>query len=146
MTDGALVCFVCLDDKDKEKEQPAMAIQVKSTYLTIPVSDFERSAQWYGEHLGFRVVKRDPFYCELVNESGIRILFQQNEHRLHSHFVYPDGALQSSYGFMVEDAEAAYSYFMERNVEVGPFFDYQGKSFSFYDPDGNFIEVWSVQQ
>ncbi|BBH24408.1 hypothetical protein Back11_57530 [Paenibacillus baekrokdamisoli] len=80
---------------------------------------------------------------ELGNESGIRILFQQNEHSLHSHFIYPDGALQSSYGFMVDDAESAYQYFVNKGLKVGEIFDYQGKSFSFYDPDGNFIEVWS---
>ncbi|XEC95780.1 VOC family protein [Paenibacillus tarimensis] len=121
-----------------------MAIQLKSAYLTIPVSDFRHSAEWYGEHLGFKVVTEDPFYFELVNESGIRILLQQNEHNLHSHFTYPDGSLQSSYGFMVDDAESAYHYFVDKGVKVGQLFDYQGKSFSFYDPDGNFIEVWSV--
>ncbi|MBP3962705.1 VOC family protein [Paenibacillus lignilyticus] len=123
-----------------------MPIQLKSTYLTVPVSNFSQSVEWYSEQLGFRVVKEDPFYIELVNESGIRILFQQNEHNLHSHFVYPDGALQSSYGFMVDDAEAAYHEFVERGIKVGQLFDYQGKSFSFYDPDGNFIEIWSPAQ
>jgi len=46
----------------------------------------------------------------------------------------------------VDDAEAAYRYLQERGVKVGEFFDYQGKSFSFYDPDGNFIEVWSLPE
>lgn len=121
-----------------------MAIQLKSTYLTIPVNNFSRSAEWYGEHLGFQIVKEDPFYIELANASGIRILFQQNEHNLHSHFTYPDGALQSSYGFMVDDAEPAYQYFVDHGLKVGQLFDYQGKSFSFYDPDDNFIEIWSL--
>jgi len=46
----------------------------------------------------------------------------------------------------VDDAEAAYRYLQKRGVKVGEFFDYQGKSFSFYDPDGNFIEVWSLPE
>lgn len=121
-----------------------MGITLKSTYLTIPVSNFERSVEWYGEHLGFKVTMRDPFYIELQNELGIKILLQQNEHNLNSHFVYPDGALQSSYGFMVDDPESAYQYFNDKGIKVGEFFNYQGKSFSFYDPDGNFIEVWSL--
>lgn len=120
-----------------------MGITPKSTYLTIPVSNYECSIEWYGEHLGFKVFIRDPFYVELQNEEGVRILLQQNEDKLHSHFVYPNGALQSSYGFMVDDAETAYQYFIDKGIKVGEFFDYQGKSFSFYDPDGNFIEVWS---
>jgi catechol 2,3-dioxygenase-like lactoylglutathione lyase family enzyme len=123
-----------------------LAIQLKSAYLTIPVSNLQRSAQWYGEHFGFKIITEDPIYLELVNETGIRILFQQNEHNLNSHFTYPDGALQSSYGFMVSDAESTYQYLIEQGVKVGHFFDYQGKSFSFYDPDGNFIEVWSLSK
>jgi catechol 2,3-dioxygenase-like lactoylglutathione lyase family enzyme len=121
-----------------------VAITLKTAYLTIPVSNFKRSIDWYGEHFGFQVTTEDPLYIELQNESGIKILFQQNEHSLNSHFVYPNGALQSSYGFMVEDAESAYQYFIDKGIKVGEFFDYQGKSLSFYDPDGNFIEVWST--
>jgi hypothetical protein len=44
----------------------------------------------------------------------------------------------------VDDAAAVYQYLLNKGVTVGKFFDYQGKSFSFYDPDGNFIEVWSL--
>ncbi|MCJ7841657.1 VOC family protein [Lederbergia sp. NSJ-179] len=80
----------------------------------------------------------------MENEEGIKILLQQNEDNLNSHFVYPNGALQSSYGFMVDDAESAYQYFIDKGIKVGEFFDYQGKSFSFYDPDGNFIEIWGL--
>jgi catechol 2,3-dioxygenase-like lactoylglutathione lyase family enzyme len=123
-----------------------MGLKLKSAYLTIPVSDYQRSVAWYGEHFGFRAVLEDPYYVEMQNESGIRILLHRNEHNLHSHFVYPNGAPQSSYGFIVDDAEEAYRYLREQGVKVGEFFDYQGKSFSFYDPDGNFIEVWSLPE
>ncbi|WP_396426748.1 VOC family protein [Lederbergia sp. NSJ-179] len=33
-----------------------MGITLKSTYLTIPVSNFDRSIEWYGQHLGFKVL------------------------------------------------------------------------------------------
>lgn len=122
-----------------------MVIRLKTAYLTIPVSNFKRSMEWYGEHFGFTVITEDPNYIELQNESGIRILLQENEHKLNSHFVYPNGALQSSYGFMVEDVESVYQYLIDKGIKVGELFDYQGKSFSFYDPDGNFIEVWSTE-
>jgi hypothetical protein len=82
---------------------------------------------------------------ELVNETGVRILLQENKNGLHSHFEYPDGALQSSYGFLVPNAEHAYTYLLAEGVHVGRFFpDYQGQSFSFFDPDENFIEIWSL--
>lgn len=121
-----------------------MGLKLISAYLTIPVSNFKRSVGWYGEHFGFKVITEDPNYIELQNESGIKILFQQNDHNLNSHFVYPNGAIQSSYGFIVDDADTAYRYCMDKGIKVGEFFNYQGKSFSFYDPDGNFIEVWST--
>lgn len=123
-----------------------MGVTLKTAYLTIPVSDFQQSIEWYGKHFGFKVVTKDPFYVELQNDLGIRILLQQNVHNLHSHFVYPDGALQSSYGFIVDDAESVYQYLLSNGVKVGEFFNYQGKSFSFYDPDGNFIEIWSLPE
>jgi catechol 2,3-dioxygenase-like lactoylglutathione lyase family enzyme len=124
-----------------------MAIQLKSAYLTIPVSNLHRSVAWYGEHFGFKVVKEDSLYLELVNETGVRVLLQENEHKLNSHYTFPNGALQSSYGFIVPDAETAYNYLIDKGVKVGKFYpDYQGKSFSFYDPDGNFIEIWSFPE
>lgn len=39
------------------------------------------------------------------------------------------GAAQSSYGFLVSEAESAYNYLIGQGVKVGEFFDYQGKSF-----------------
>jgi hypothetical protein len=47
---------------------------------------------------------------------------------------------------MVDDAESAYRYCKDNGIRVGEFFEYQGQSFSFYDLDGNFIEVWSFQR
>lgn len=82
-----------------------MGLKLNSTYITIPVSSFNNSVDWYKEHFGFKVITEDPNYIELQNESGIKILFQQDEHNLNSHFIYPNGAAQSSYGFMVNDAE-----------------------------------------
>ncbi|CAG7633803.1 VOC family protein [Paenibacillus allorhizosphaerae] len=118
--------------------------QLISAYLTIPVSDLRRSADWYAEHLGFTITAEDPLYLELTTETGVRILFQQNNDGIHSHMTYPNGALQSAYGFIVPDAESLYQQFKDKGVQVGKLFHYQGKSFSFYDPDGNFIEIWSL--
>lgn len=123
-----------------------MAVALKSAYPTIPVGDIQRAVEWYGEHFGFKVGTEAGPFVELQNEAGVRIILLQNDHNLHSHFVYPDGAPQSSYGFIVDDAEAVYKYLQEKGVRVGEFFDYQGKSFSFYDLDGNFIEIWSLPQ
>ncbi|MBP1996244.1 VOC family protein [Paenibacillus eucommiae] len=119
---------------------------IKSAYLTIPVSNLQSSANWYGEHFGFKIVTEDSIFLELMTESGVRILFQHNDHNINSHMTYSGGTLQSAYGFIVSDAELLYKEFIDKGINVGELFDYQGKSFSFYDPDGNYIEVWSLPE
>lgn len=40
-------------------------MKLNSAYLTIPVSNFNNSVDWYGEHFGFKVTTVDPNYIEL---------------------------------------------------------------------------------
>lgn len=118
---------------------------LKSSYLAIPVTDIQTAAEWYGKHFGFKVVTEDPIFLELLTESGVRICLSQHEMKVNSHINLPDGPFPVQ-GFIVLDAASVYQELKNDGVEVGEFFDYQGKSFSFYDPDRNFIEVWSLPE
>nr|WP_210190677.1 hypothetical protein [Paenibacillus uliginis] len=69
----------------------------------------------------------------------------KHEPKVNSHINLSDGPFPVK-GFIVSDAEAIYQELKNNGVEVGKFFEYQGKSFSFYDLDGNFIEVWSLSE
>ncbi|MFD1676870.1 VOC family protein [Alicyclobacillus fodiniaquatilis] len=118
-------------------------MELKSAYLGIPVSDLQAAAEWYGKHFGFKVVTEDPIFLELITKSGVRICLTQHEPKVNSHINLPSGPFPVQ-GFIVSDAELVYQGLKNNGVQVGEFFDYQGKSFSFYDLDGNFIEVWSL--
>ena len=50
---------------------------------------------------------------------------------------------KSAYGFVVDDIKGARERLIENQVKVEDIIDYFGLSFSFYDLDGNKIEIWS---
>lgn len=113
------------------------------SYIYIPVSDLDKSAEWYEEHLGFRVTLKDPLYYELSTENGIRIMLLPNGEHINSQLNFSDGE-NPAYGFIVDDIDSIREKLISDNVKVGEMFDYQGRSFSFFDPDGNKIELWEV--
>lgn len=59
------------------------------SYIYIPVSDMEKSAEWYKEILGFKVTLKDPLYYELSTENGIRIMLLPNEEHINSQMTFP---------------------------------------------------------
>lgn len=65
-----------------------------------------------------------------------------NEGHITSHMNYKSGP-QAAHGFVVPDIESVYQKLIEAGIKVNPISDYQGKSFGFYDPDGNLLEFWS---
>jgi len=114
-------------------------------YVYIPVSNFDKATEWYNDILGFELVFSDPLYRELRSRSGIRIMLIEQRGSINSHMMYDTGA-QASYGFSVNDIEKIYSEFISRGVEAKKIGEYQGKSFSFSDLDGNIIELWEEQK
>ncbi|MCD9025477.1 VOC family protein [Cohnella silvisoli] len=117
-------------------------MQLLGGYHYIPVSNLQRSAEWYSDHLGFKLVFEDPLYLELRSESGIRIILITNEDNVRSHMTYSNGP-QAAYGFIVSNIESTYQQFIEKGIKIGRISNYQGTSFGFHDPDGNIIELWS---
>lgn len=116
-------------------------MSIFSSYLYIPVSDFKRSAEWYKQHFGFRVVKEDALFLELRSEFGVRVMLIMNEPSIHSHMDYSTGT-QAAYGFVVPNIHEIYQELASSGVEVMSMTDYEGTSFKFYDPDRNIIELW----
>ena len=116
-------------------------MQLINSYLYIPVSSFDKSAEWYQDILGFKLKLSDPLYRDLESESGIRVMLIERRDNINSQMMYDTGA-QPSYGFIVKDIEGVRSELISKGVRVTDIGDYQGKSFSFYDPDDNKIELW----
>ena len=116
-------------------------MELLNAYIYIPVSDFDKAAEWYNNILGFELVFSDPLYRELRSQSGIRVMLIERRGSINSHMMYDTG-VQASYGFSVNDIEKIHSEFILKGVEAKKIGEYQGKSFSFSDLDGNIIELW----
>ena len=112
-----------------------------NSYLYIPVSDFNRSVEWYQDVLGFKLKLSDPIYRDLKSQSGIRIMLIERRDNINSQMMYDTGA-QASYGFKVKNIVNIRSELISKGVRVTEIGDYQGKSFSFFDLDDNKIEIW----
>lgn len=125
-----------------DKDTGAPVVRLTSGYHYIPVSNLEQARDWYAENLGFRVVKEDKLYLDLRTDSGVRILLLPSEGNLTSNMLFPNGQ-QAAHGFIVANIAAVYQRFVDKGIKVGKLFDYDGTSFSFFDPDGNKIELWS---
>ncbi|MDE7192614.1 MAG: hypothetical protein K2O14_01470 [Oscillospiraceae bacterium] len=66
-----------------------------------------------------------------------------NEEHITSQLAFSDGE-NPAYGFIVDDIEAIRKKLVGNNIKVGEMLDYQGRSFSFFDLDGNKIDLWEV--
>ena len=117
-------------------------MQLIKGYFYIPVSDFDVSVKWYEDVLGFKLVLNDPLYRDLESPTGIRIMLIERRGNINSQMMYDTGE-QASYGFIVDNIEEIHSYLISKDIRVTNIGDYQGKSFSFFDPDDNRIEMWS---
>lgn len=111
------------------------------SYVYIPVGDMEKAAEWYERNLGFRLLYKDPLYFDMRTENGIKIMLIPTEGNITSQMQYSAGQ-QSAYGFCVDDFDAIKGKLEMNRVKIGEVFDYCGRSFSFYDLDGNKIEIW----
>nr|WP_239566183.1 VOC family protein [Paenibacillus sacheonensis] len=88
---------------------------MKSSYLGIPVDNLESAVEWYGKHFGFKVIKVDPIFVELLTESGVRICLSKHDPAVNSHIDLPTGPFPVQ-GFIVSDAEAVYQELRDNGV------------------------------
>lgn len=112
-----------------------------SSYIYIPVSDLEKAADWYRKILDFNVVHRDTLYYDMRTDNGVKIMLIPCENNLTSQMQYSTGQ-QPAYGFCVDDFDSVREKLEQNHVKIGELFDYFGRSLSFYDLDGNKIEIW----
>ena len=116
-------------------------MELYSGYVYIPVSDFDKATRWYHDVLGFALVVTDPLYRELRSRLGARIMLIERRGGINAHMQYDTGP-QAAFGFSVDNIESIHAELASKGVEVKKIVEYQGKSFSFSDLDGNIIELW----
>ncbi len=112
-----------------------------SSYIYIPVADLEKAADWYEENLDFHVIYKDSLYYDVRTDNGVKIMLIPGEKKMNSQMQYATGQ-QPAYGFCVDDFDAIKEKLEQNGVKIGETYDYFGRSFSFFDPDGNKIEIW----
>ena len=112
-----------------------------SSYIYIPVSDLEKSADWYEKNLEFNVKYKDALYFDMRTDNGIKIMLIPSEKNITSQMQYSTGQ-QPAYGFCVDNFDSIRKKLEMNGVKIGEVFDYFGRSFSFFDLDGNKIEIW----
>lgn len=112
-----------------------------SSYIYIPVSDLEKAADWYEKKLGFKVIYKDSLYFDMRTDNGVKIMLIPSEKHITSQMQYSTGE-QPAYGFSIDDFDVMKEKLEMNGVKIGEVFDYFGRSLSFFDPDGNKIEIW----
>lgn len=120
-------------------------LRVGTTY--IPVSNVERSTQWYKNMLGAEISYQDEdkTILNLANQSIFLVKSKQNET---ANFIDSYGQERFSLTFEVDGIEALlalHQNFIDQKMKVGEIEDrgHAGKNFVFHDPDGNQFDVWS---
>ena len=112
-----------------------------SSYIYIPVGDLEKAASWYGKMFDFHVAYRDSLYFDMRTDSGVKIMLIPGEGNITSQMQYSTGQ-QPAYGFCVDNFDSIREKLERNHIKTGEVFDYFGRSLSFFDPDGNKIEIW----
>ena len=111
----------------------------------IPVKDLERSAKWYEEILGFKLI-----YIE--EEAAVMKISEQSQTVVclvktikHQPMKFPENqfGVGKYYNFIPDDIEEAHRTLLTKNVKVNQISgEGTTKFFTFYDPDGNPLGVF----
>jgi catechol 2,3-dioxygenase-like lactoylglutathione lyase family enzyme len=120
-------------------------LRVGTTY--IPVSNVELSSEWYVNLLGAELSYKDEDKAILnfANQSIFLVRSKENQ-SLNFYDIY--GEERFSITFEVDGLnalEAIHKDFTRKQIRVGEIEDrgHPGRSFIFYDLDGNKFDVWS---
>lgn len=128
-----------LNQQVKEKIKNPLLHAVNCIY--IPVADYEKSADWYGEYLGLNRVSPGSNIVLLGNGTWMFLCDAAGES---PNFVATDGTVISPFTFETEDIVTLHQSLTRGGAEVEPVEDFGdcGLKFWFKDPDGNRFHVW----
>lgn len=123
----------------------AKLLRVGTNY--IPVSDVEKSSNWYIEKLDAYLSYKDDDKAILNFANQSFFLVKSNE-KENANFTDINGVERFSMTFEVDGLKALedlHNYFLENNVKVGEIENrgHTGRNFVFSDLDGNKFDVWS---
>lgn len=120
-------------------------IRIGTTY--IPVSNVERSCEWYVRKLGAEHCYRDSDKA-IVNFANQSFFLVKSMNNQSSNFIDGYGKEHFSITFEVDGLNALETIrkeFIDKGINVGKIENrgHRGRNFVFYDVDGNKFDVWS---
>jgi len=124
----------------------------KIATVEIPVSNLERSIQWYTDVLKLKLnYKGEKEAMLLFHTKGSPTIFlvETNENRRLSFLNTNTGITHSVIDFYTPDLKGFYEYLKEKSVEVGTYNADQDNpkslgGFGFKDPDGNCLSACNI--
>ena len=119
--------------------------RVGTSYL--PVTDVERSAEWYAKNLGAELNYKDldKAILNLANQSIFLVKAKEGQS---SNFIDIHENERFSLTFEVDGMKALetlHKEFVEKGITIGEIENrgHAGRNFVFHDLDGNKFDVWS---
>ena len=113
---------------------------MKFDHLNLPVSDLDRSRDWYISALGLKVEFEIPDRrtVALQDGEGFAIFLQEKRN------VVPNGV---ALWFQVDDVDATYAAWSARGVVFahGPQKNFWGYGPELADPDGYLVRLWDAR-
>ncbi|WP_099159080.1 VOC family protein [Virgibacillus ndiopensis] len=112
--------------------------------IFIPVTDLEKSTDWYRKMLGFEVLHRDApkanvlkiwngivVFCLVKSNDIVQPEFPKNNYNVDHHM-----------NFHTDDIHVIHQSLLEKGADIGDIHAFDGmKGFPLYDPDGNRFSV-----
>lgn len=118
-------------------------------HFTIPVSDLDRSAKFYGEILGMHILRQTPRMVFVRCGNDYLVLGKsktpikpnaEGETTIHHAFKVPAADFERSLEFLEQNGVKIL------HVEDRREGTFQGRSAYFYDPDGNALEIQDLRK
>ncbi|WP_409290830.1 VOC family protein [Peribacillus sp. SCS-37] len=111
--------------------------------IFIPVTDIEKSADWYEKYLGARRIDSWEDGAGFYLSSGsTQLALVKVESPQPAEFTIRGSQKNAYFNFIVDDIEAAHQHFLNNGIVTSPIKDFSGmKYFDFVDLDGNPFSV-----
>ncbi len=112
-------------------------------YNTIPVSDINKSAEWFVKHFGFNIRNHRGNYLSLFrgNRPILDLIQSDNDSRA---VFEVDRKKRWVITFYTDNIDLLHNYLKSQDIKAGNISDegIYGKFFTLEDLDGNLFDIW----
>ena len=118
-------------------------------HFTIPVTDLDRSAKFYQDLLGMRLLRKTPRMAFMKCGNDYLVLGKSKTPIQPN--VEGDTAIHHAFKVAPEDFDRSTQFLREKGIKILDIEDrqegtFQGRSAYFHDPDGNALEIHDARK